>query len=96
MPDGPPIGRTLTLCGQLIESAARDLETWQARADVNWSAAGQAALRDLETVIGYLEKVRAEIVPALVMDDARNRARQVDLPDAPAGRGVAGNSGPGY
>jgi hypothetical protein len=94
MPDSLPIGRMLALCGELIESAARDLETWQARADVNWSAAGRSALTDLETVIGYLEKVRAEIVPALVMDDARNRAREVDLPDP--GHRVPGNSGPGY
>jgi hypothetical protein len=89
-----PIGRMLALCGELIESAARDLETWQARTDVNWPAAGQAALADLQAVSGYLERVRAEIMPALLMNDARNRAREVDLPDP--GRRVPGNSGPGF
>lgn len=99
MPDATPsplpIGRTLTLCGALIEAAARDLETWQAREDVNWATAGQAALQNIESVIGYLEQVRAEIVPPLLMNDVRNRARKIDYPDLRSGKGVAGNSGPG-
>jgi hypothetical protein len=86
----PDHGRAFTLVDQLVADAARDLNTWAERGP-NYLAAGRAALVAIEAVIASLERVRGELVPALLLDNPQHRARLADLPD-PAGI-IAGNSG---
>lgn len=90
----PDHQRTLRLVKDLIGDAARDLDTWAVKADVNWPAAGRAALVDLEAAIGYLVGIRNELVPALLLEKPGYRARQVDMPES--GRMIEGQSGPGW
>jgi hypothetical protein len=89
----PDHGRAFTLVDQLVADAARDLNTWAERGP-NYLAAGRAALVAIEAVIASLERVRGELVPALLLDNPQHRARLADLPD-PGGI-IAGNSGPGF
>jgi hypothetical protein len=84
--------RTLRLVRDLLADAARDLDTWSVKADINWSSAGRAALVDLEAAIGYLVGIRNDLVPALLLDRPEHRARQVDLD--PGGI-IEQESGPG-
>lgn len=98
-PSPLPTGRALELCAELLDGVTRDLGTWTTRQDVNWPAAGQAALVGVDLIIGYLERIRADLVPALVLDDARRRAEVVDLPDPGVpthATWVPGNSNPGF
>lgn len=84
----------LTLVGELVAATARDLKTWKTREDVNWVSAGRAALVSLDSSIGYLESIRADLVPALLADSPEHRARQVDT-DRYDGI-IESGSGPGF
>jgi hypothetical protein len=84
--------RILRLVRDLLADAARDLDTWAVKADINWPSAGRAALVDLEAAIGYLVGIRNDLVPALLLDRPEHRARQVDLD--PGGI-IEQESGPG-
>jgi hypothetical protein len=88
----PDHQRTLRLVQNLLADAARDLDTWSVKADINWPSAGRAALVDLEAAISYLVGIRNELVPALLLDRPEHRARQVDLD--PGGI-IEQESGPG-
>jgi hypothetical protein len=84
--------RTLRLVRDLLADAARDLDTWAVKADINWPSAGRAALVNIDASIGYLAGIRNELVPALLLDRPEHRARQVDLD--PGGI-IEQESGPG-
>jgi hypothetical protein len=84
--------RTLRLVQDLLADAARDLDTWSVKADINWPAAGRAALVNIDASIGYLVGVRDQIVPALLADRPEHRAKQVDVEP---GRIIEQESGPG-
>jgi hypothetical protein len=71
--------RTLRLVQELLADAARDLDTWSVKADINWPAAGRAALVNIDASISYLAGIRDQIVPALLADRPEHRARQVDV-----------------
>ena len=74
------IERVLRLVGDLVEATGRDLKAWQQRRDANWPTAGRAGLVSLDAAIGHLERLRADVVPALLADDPRQRVRHLDLP----------------
>jgi hypothetical protein len=84
--------RTLRLVRDLLADAARDLDTWSVKADINWPSAGRAALVNIDASISYLAGIRDQIVPALLADRPEHRARQVDLD--PGGI-IEQESGPG-
>jgi hypothetical protein len=89
---GPDHQRTLRLVQDLLADAARDLDTWAVKADVNWPAAGRAALVNIDAAIGYLAGIRDQIVPVLLADRPEYRVRQVDVEP---GRIIEQESGPG-
>jgi hypothetical protein len=85
--------RALKLVDELLDDAGRDLAAWAERGP-NYVSAGRAALVAIEAVIGSLERVRGELVPALLLDNPQHRARQADLPDP--GSIIESNTGPGW
>jgi uncharacterized protein involved in type VI secretion and phage assembly len=81
-----------TLLHQLIDSAAQDVLTYKrAEGDPNRRAAGRAALESIDAAARALQTVRAALA---------NELYAFDRPAADTtikhGKGVPGNSGPGF
>jgi hypothetical protein len=77
--------RTLSLIGQLIEDASRDLGSYKDHDNPNYRIAGMAVLRSLNGIIRCANSARDVLMREMFTTEGRERHRDDDRPRENAG-----------